>query len=169
VAKLDWSKGSADPDPARVVDVGDYGVLSDTDLAALKSKLSLKKDAELARRKRIARTTFDRAIGKKDPSKLTIAQRIDVVQRSGGKDADVFIHETALMIIRHVMTCGDASGMNRLFLAMPNGTRRLRLAGWISRFSPIAVSNKKAHLRPKESKAYNEFDVLGASIHPFYS
>lgn len=84
---------------------------------------------------------------------------------------NAYVHETAVMILKHAKEHGDCSTAQGLVMAMPASARREMLILWFKSFSPIVVKNDgawTAKMHPKDSKLYVPFDVEGGEATPFY-
>jgi len=169
LTKLNWTKGPADPDPARVVTVGDYGAMSDEEVAAFRKKLAAQ-SLRGVKKASGSRVRLETAMRSDRKQCRALSKRIQIVERSGKADADAFIHQTALMALRQADQHGDAAQALRLVMAMPNGSRRERLVQWFRRFSPVVIDTKKktCRLRARDAKAGRTFDFRGAEETPFY-
>lgn len=77
---------------------------------------------------------------------MTIKQVNASIQniKINGKMLDQAIQDTALSVIHHVEVNREVSLANKLFNAMPAGSRRNALAQWFFTFGMIAVNTDKA-------------------------
>lgn len=85
--------------------------------------------------------------------------------------ANVYIHETAMMIIRHAHKHGDCSTAQGLVMAMPASMRREMLILWFKSFTPIIVKNDAkwtAKMHKEGTSLYVPWDIEGAEAKPFY-
>jgi hypothetical protein len=57
-----------------------------------------------------------------------------------GKKLDALIQETAVDVLEHFQTHRDTGLVNRLFLALPKGTRGIALGQWLLRFVAVKVN-----------------------------
>jgi hypothetical protein len=114
-----------------------------------------------------------------------IDTRIGDVKRLG-TEYNQFIHETAMMIIRHAAPkeinedcqgSGDCTRAVKLVRAMPASMRRTTLIAWFAKYTPIRIklsdNGDKCEFDPKYKKLAKadklEFwDVIGAAEEPFY-
>lgn len=85
---------------------------------------------------------------------------------------NVYVHETALMILKHAKEHKDCSTAQGLINAMPQSARKLALINWFHTYSPIVVKddakwNSKMH--KEGTKLFVPFDVEGAEANPWYS
>lgn len=102
-------------------------------------------------------------------------QRFNKITTDGQK-LNVYIHETAVMIIEHAAPAelgghGDCSLAQELVMSLPASMRRESLIMWFGKFTPIVVKNSDdfaAKMHPKGSKMYVEWDIQGAKDKPFY-
>ena len=122
---------------------------------------------EVSKQNKITRRPVVDVLQGRDSKNLSENQRLKIIRQSGLSDADSFIHETAIKLVEKAMGSGDASCLHSLFLAMPNGSRRLKLMAWIELFTPFAISAAKAFVRP-EKRGNLFFDRAGATAKPFY-
>lgn len=90
------------------------------------------------------------------------------------QDANEYIHETAMMILRHAAEHGDGSRAQHLVVACPKSFRRQALVAWFTEFSPIVTRANPADdyvdskSWKKEDKKYRPFNVAAADKLPFY-
>lgn len=77
---------------------------------------------------------------------MTIKQVNASIQniKINGKALDQAIQDTALSVLHHVNENREVSLANKLFNAMPAGSRRNALAQWFFTFGMIAVNTDKA-------------------------
>jgi len=62
-----------------------------------------------------------------------------------GTEYNVFIHETAVMILTHAAGngAGDVSRVTTLLAAMPNSMRKTAMRKWLTLYSPVALDGGK--------------------------
>ena len=84
-------------------------------------------------------------------NKNEILGRIKTIQ-TRGVGLDKLIQETALGVIKHVEEHGEVSLANKLFKAMPKGSRALALVHWFVAFGKVQVN--------KDKKTSAEFPLL---------
>ena len=60
-----------------------------------------------------------------------------------GKALDALIQDTAVDVLEHFQTHRDTGVVNRLYLAMPKGSRGLALADWLLKFVAVKVNTNK--------------------------
>lgn len=94
-----------------------------------------------------------------------IDKAIKSITVSGAK-LDALIQETAVSVAEHYSKHSDTGLVNRLFIAMPKGSRRNALADWLLKFVGVGVNtgaNKKeqpfVHVKDKATDA-----VAGALV-----
>lgn len=100
-----------------------------------------------------------------------IAARLNTITTNGDK-LNAYIHDTAMMILKHSQDRGhgDCSSALLLCKAMPASFRREMVVEWFRRFSPISISiqNDKVGLIKPTDKRYNAYDPESAAALPFY-
>ena len=113
-----------------------------------------------------------------------IDSRIGDVKRLG-TEYNQFIHETAMMIVRHAAPkelddcqgSGDCTRAVKLVRAMPASMRRTTLIAWFAKYTPIRIklsdNGDKCEFDPKYKKLAKaekllQWDVPGAAEEPFY-
>lgn len=79
-----------------------------------------------------------------------ISKQIASIKTAGVK-LDAAIQATAVDVLEHYMEHRDTGLVNRLFLAMPKGSRGLALADWLLKFCAVKVNTSK------ETKAEQPF------------
>lgn len=72
----------------------------------------------------------------------TINTSITAIKTAGAK-LDAKIHTTAVDVLEHFMEHRDTGLVNRLFLAMPKGSRGTALADWLLKFVAVKVNTNK--------------------------
>ncbi len=85
---------------------------------------------------------------------------------------NLYVHETAMMILRHAFEHNDCSTAQGLINAMPQSARKLALINWFHTFSPIVVKdddkwNSKMH--KEGTKLFVAFDIEGAEANPWFT
>ncbi len=94
--------------------------------------------------------------------------------KSAGVKLDSKIQSTAVDVLEHFMQYRDTAMVNRLYMAMPKGSRRMALADWLLKFvavlpntdqktkaeQPFVFANKKVDAMMAESNL-----VLATSTH----
>lgn len=71
-----------------------------------------------------------------------ITKQITAIKTAGAK-LDAAIHSTAVDVLTHYMEHKDTGLVNRLFLALPKGSRGLALADWLLKFVAVKVNTNK--------------------------
>lgn len=71
-----------------------------------------------------------------------ISKQIDSIKTAGVK-LDAAIQATAVDVLGHYMEHRDTGLVNRLFLAMPKGSRGIALADWLLKFVAVKVNTDK--------------------------
>lgn len=61
-----------------------------------------------------------------------------------GVNFDKLVQSTAVDVIKHIEDHGEISLACKLFLALPNGSRRLALAHWFLKFGKVSINKDKA-------------------------
>lgn len=82
------------------------------------------------------------------------------------------IHFAGLNAMAHALQHGDATIMQALYNALPNGQRREALLVWCNKYSPIRVVQKGKKcglLKEGVHKEYVPFDIEGAAASPYYN
>lgn len=79
-----------------------------------------------------------------------ITKQITAIKTAGAK-LDAAIHSTAVDVLTHYMEHKDTGLVNRLFLALPKGSRGLALADWLLKFVAVKVNTNR------ETKAEQPF------------
>jgi hypothetical protein len=99
-----------------------------------------------------------------------VKDRIAIVERTGRTDANDFIHETALLILRHAEEYQDASSASQLVQALPATFRRSLLIAWFGEFSPISITpgTFRVRMRKPQERRYRPFDLDRATRTPFF-
>ncbi len=101
------------------------------------------------------------------PMTLTSAQIDDAIENiaSRGKKLDAAIQACGLSIILHIENHGDITKANKLYNAMPKGSRRNALCEWFFSFSKLKLSDKDdkrknpfVYARNKETKLQEAMD-----------
>lgn len=91
--------------------------------------------------------------------------------------ANAYVHETAMMILKHAEEHKDCSMAQGLIMAMPASQRREMLILWFTMFSPIVVKNNEdwtSKMQPETLKngdknpLYKPFDLEGAAAKPWF-
>lgn len=98
-----------------------------------------------------------------------INQAIDSIARRG-KKLDEDIQHVGLSVIQHADTHGDITLINRLYLAMPRGSRRSALTHWLLAFAKVSANtgeDKKE--KPFIFNRMKETDMVGAVEMPWYN
>lgn len=72
----------------------------------------------------------------------TINKAITSIRTSGAK-LDALIQSTAVDVLEHFQQHRDTGLVNRLFLAMPRGSRGIALADWLLKFVAVKVNTNK--------------------------
>ena len=75
-------------------------------------------------------------------NKNEILGRIKTIATRGA-NLDKLIQETALGVIAHVEEHGEVSLVNKLYKAMPKGSRAVALAAWFLAFGKVQVNSDK--------------------------
>jgi hypothetical protein len=81
------------------------------------------------------------------------------------KKLDTTIHVCLISLLKHAHDHGDVTLVNRLFDALPKGSRLKVYFTWVEQFSPIKVSRIKAtygHCKVPKGWTADQFDILGA-------
>jgi hypothetical protein len=152
MSRLDWTKANRhSPDPARIVSAEDGGIPDGYEPL-------------------LKRMPVDEYLSQFSPKTSRIVDRIYVVKRTGRSDANAFIHETALLILRHAEKYQDASAARQLVEALPATFRRNLLIAWFGEFSPISIKSETMRLRMRkpEERRYRPFDLGQAARIPFF-
>lgn len=100
----------------------------------------------------------------------TIEKAIASIANRGSKlDAD--IQHCALSVINHVELHGDVTLVNRLYLAMPKGTRKAALSAWLLQFGKVLANTDKASKKelPFVYNKQGKTDMDGAIANPWYN
>lgn len=71
-----------------------------------------------------------------------ISKQIASINITGAK-LDATIQDTAVDVLEHYMEHRDTGLVNRLFLALPKGSRGLALADWLLKFCAVKVNTDK--------------------------
>lgn len=82
-----------------------------------------------------------------------------------------FVHDTAVLIVKHAMEHRDCSTAQGLVMAMPASSRREMLILWFSKFTPIVVKNSDdftSQIRKTTDNLYVEFNIEDGEAMPFY-
>ena len=99
-----------------------------------------------------------------------IDKAIKTITTSGAK-LDALIQDTAVNVAEHYAQHKDTGLVNRLFLAMPKGSRRNALADWLLKFvavdvnKAIATKKEQPFVSAKDDKGvwYKATDALGGA------
>lgn len=105
------------------------------------------------------------------PLSLTSAQIDDAIENiaSRGKKLDSDIQACGLSILLHIENHGDITKANKLFAAMPKGSRRNALAEWFITFGKLKVSDKEDKRKvPFVYSRNKETNLQGAMDKPWY-
>lgn len=94
---------------------------------------------------------------------------IALITKSGMK-FDNLVQETAVAVVAHFAEHKDTGVVNRLYRAMPKGSRSTALASWMLKFMAIAVNtgDTKAD-QPFVFAKGRETDVAGAATEMWYN
>jgi hypothetical protein len=152
MSRLDWSKTKLpNPDPARVIAVPEGGIPDGFEFVP----------------RRVAIVDYFRNFPGQPKS---IADRLYVVERTGRSDANGFIHETAMLVLKEAQMGAHIRTAGRLVAAMPETFRRGLLIAWFGAFAPIGINPKHftTRVRQQDEKRYRAFDLARASRIPFY-
>lgn len=167
MSKLDWTKvGLSNPDPA------DYNPDRNLRYAPYIGELEPKREKPKKRsRKAIGPRKMLADVLRTSPKRQSesIGKRIEVIEQSGKSDADAFVHETAIMILKHAEETGDCSAALDLIQALPPGTRRQRLALWFRAYSPICFNAQMGRVRIARpgQRAFKSYAIDLASRNSF--
>jgi len=85
--------------------------------------------------------------------------------------ANKYVHETAMMILKHAKEHKDCSTAQGLVMALPASMRREMLIMWFAKFSPIVVKNSDdwaSRMHKEGEKLYVPFNLEEAEATPFY-
>lgn len=85
---------------------------------------------------------------------------------------NLYVHETAMMILRHAHEHKDCSTAQGLVNAMPQSARKLALINWFHKYSPIVVKDDdkwQSRMHKDGSKLYVPFDLEGAEANPWFT
>ncbi|QDP56984.1 MAG: hypothetical protein Unbinned2691contig1000_58 [Prokaryotic dsDNA virus sp.] len=85
--------------------------------------------------------------------------------------ANKYVHETAMMILKHAKDHKDCSTAQGLVMALPASMRREMLIMWFAKFSPIVVKNSDdwaSKMHKEGTKLYVPFNLEEAEATPFY-
>lgn len=85
---------------------------------------------------------------------------------------NAYVHETAMLIMRHAAEHDDCSTAQGLINAMPQSARKLALINWFTQFSPIVVKDDdkwQSKMHKRGSKMYRPFDIDGAEANPWFT
>ena len=99
-----------------------------------------------------------------------MGQRFRKITSDYGK-INLYVHETAMMILRHSFEHGDCSTAQGLVNAMPQSARKLALINWFGKFSPIVVKDDSkwdSKMHKEGTKLYIPFDIDGAEANPWF-
>lgn len=72
----------------------------------------------------------------------TITTAIDKIKTHGAK-LDSMVQAAAVDVLEHFQTHRDTGLVNRLFLALPKGSRSVALADWLLKFVAVKVNTNK--------------------------
>ena len=100
--------------------------------------------------------------------KAAIEKAIVVIAKAG-KKLDEDIQAAAVGCINHIETCGDVRLFNRLYLAMPKGSRKNALTQWALTFGKVEANlgdNKKE--QPFIYAKDKTTDLAGGIENPWY-
>lgn len=100
-----------------------------------------------------------------------------------GSEYNVFIHDTACMILAHAAGAGagDVSRVTTLLAAMPNSMRKTAMRRWLTLYSPVALDGGKdgKPFSARLSEAYKAikddakkaaaWKLADAAANPFYT
>ena len=130
MAGLDYEKGPADRDPARISseEIAAQSGLSDREIKSFRGAVA-RSAAAKTKPIRTARVSFDPSAAVK---LKTLSGKIKFIRRGGKVDANPFIHDVALAVIRHINESGhgDCSHAGHLVGALPSLERSRQLARW---------------------------------------
>lgn len=99
-----------------------------------------------------------------------IGKAIESIANRGRKlDAD--IQHCALSVIAHVEAHGDVTLVNRLYNAMPAGTRKAALVAWLLTFGKVLANDDKASKKelPFVYNKQGKTDMDGAIANPWFN
>jgi hypothetical protein len=85
---------------------------------------------------------------------------------------NLYVHETAMLILRHAAEHKDCSTAQGLVNAMPQSARKLALINWFGQFSPIVVKDDdkwESKMHKEGSKLFKAFDLEGAEANPWFT
>jgi hypothetical protein len=85
---------------------------------------------------------------------------------------NLYVHETAMLILRHAHEHKDCSTAQGLINAMPQSARKLALVSWFTKFSPIVVKDNDkwvSKMHKEGTKLYVPFDIEEAEANPWYT
>jgi hypothetical protein len=77
---------------------------------------------------------------------------------STGKKLDALVQSTAMEVLEHFQTHRDTGLVNRLFLALPKGTRGIALGQWLLRFVAVKV-NTNAETKKEQPFVFDSAKV----------
>lgn len=90
---------------------------------------------------------------------------------SSYQKANEYVHETAMMIVKHAKEHGDCSTAQGLVMALPASMRREMLILWFGTFTPIVVKNSDdwdAKMHKEGTKLFVDWNLEKAEETPFY-
>lgn len=85
---------------------------------------------------------------------------------------NAYVHDTAMMILRHAQEHKDCSTAQGLINAMPQSARKLALINWFHKYSPIVVKDDSkwaSRMHKPDTKLYVPFDIEAAEANPWYN
>lgn len=87
-----------------------------------------------------------------------------------GKKLDNDIQQCGLSILVHIEKCGDITLFERLYAAMPTGSRRNALVEWATKYGKLAVNldDKSKKDKPFLYAKANVTNIDGAIEEPWY-
>lgn len=90
--------------------------------------------------------------------------------RTSGERLDKLIQSTAVSVAEHYAQHSDTGLVNRLYLAMPKGSRRTALASWMIKFIGVEVSTDAATKaeQPFRHAKGKTTDAIGAAKEQWY-
>lgn len=101
-----------------------------------------------------------------DSGKITAA--INAIAKSGNK-LDLDIQLVGLSVLNHAELHGDVTLINKLYLALPRGTRKTAMTQWLVAFGKVVANTgdnkKEAPFSYDKTKAT---DLAGASQTPWF-
>ena len=83
-----------------------------------------------------------------------------------------YVHDTAVMIIKHAKEHGDCSTAQGLVNCMPQSARKLALVNWFKKYTPIVVKDDDkwaSKMHKPGTKLYVEWNIEEAEANPWYT